>query len=207
MILTNGCFLLRETSVFIVFENSFHREDILLVKMLDDGTPCDNAYEHASVIRDRNEISLHGADYQVLDRSVDGNGRICLCLVQQFCQTEVLKILDRHRVRLTTLSLDNEPEKVALTYGRDIMTIAVKDRNRREACDMHLFERLSDRIIRIYESYILLGAGKKSYIHIVHPESVSAQILVDPYLERSRGKTVLSMKRCRSVREECIADL
>ena len=167
--------------------------------MLDDGTPRDDAYEHAPVISDRDKIRLHCADYQILDRSVDGHRRVLLCLVQQFSQTDVLKILDRHRVRLAALALDDEPEKVALTYGRNIMALAVKDRNSRKTLGMHLFERLPDRKISIYESYILLGAGKKSYIHIVHLESVSAQILVDPYLERSRGKTVLGMKRSRSV--------
>ena len=174
-------------------------EDVLLVEMLDYRAAGNDPYEHSAVISDRNEIRLHSPDDQVFDRSTYSDRRILFCLIQKIRQTEILKALYRHGMRLAAFALDYEPQQVALAYSCDIMTVTVEDRDSRKARSMHLFQCLSDCKIRIHKDYILLGARKESYIHIILRKSVSAQVLVDAYLERSCGKTVLRVERGRTI--------
>ena len=143
------------------------RENVLLVEMLDYRAAGNDPYEHTAVIRYRHEIRLHRPYYQVLDRRTDGYRRILSRLVKESRKTYILKVLDRHSVRLAAFTLYYEPQEITLADRRDIMPVAVKHRNSRKACRMHLFERLPDSGIGIYEDYILLGAGKESDIHII----------------------------------------
>ena len=174
-------------------------KDVLLVEMLDYRTAGYDPDKHSAVIRDRNEICLHRSDDQVFYRSAYCDRRVLFCLIQKIRQAEILKALYRHGMRLAAFALDDEPQKVALAYRCNIVTVTVKDRNSRKARSMHLFQCLSDSEISIHKDYILLGARKESYIHTILRRSVSAQILVDAYLERSCGKTVLRMERSRAV--------
>lgn len=166
-----------------------------------------DADEHSAVIRDRYEVGLHCPDNQILDGSADRDRRILLCLVDEIRQPELLKALDGHGVRFASLALDNEPKEISLADRSDIMAFSVKYRYGGKTVGMHLFERLPNRRIGIYENYILLGACKKSDVHACLRKSGSAQILVNSDLERSCGKSVLCVKRRGAVGEESVADL
>ena len=144
-------------------------EDVLVVEVLNDRTAGDDAYELVTVINDRNEVCLHRTENEIVNGRTYLAGRILRGEREHIREDKILKVLDGHRVRFAALTLDYEPEKIALADRAYIGAVMLEYGDRRVLALMHLLESLADSEVAVYEGYILLGTHKESYIHKIIP--------------------------------------
>ena len=159
----------RHFTLTILSEVAAVGEDVLVVEVLNDRTTGDDAYELVAVINDRNEVCLHRTENEIVNGRTYLARRILRGERKHIREDKILKVLDGHRVRLTALTLNYEPEKVAFADRADIGAVMLEHGDRRELTLMHLLESLTDSEVAVYKCYILLGTHKESYIHKIIP--------------------------------------